>query len=434
MVMGMLLLDCAVIVVLARLLGLVARRLGQPEVIGEIIGGILLGPTLFGGAIPHALFPAGVLSPLSTLANIGVVIFMFFVGMETDSDMMRGQGRIATSVAVSATAVPFALGVLLALGLAGHHPTPHRLAFVLFLGTAMAITAFPVLARILTDRNLLRTPIGGLALTSAAIGDVLAWSLLAVAAALAGAGRHPWLVLFVVPYAAAMLFVVRPLLGWLLRRAADSESARPVVRGLVGAGVVAVLGSGLWASAEATDRMGLHLIFGAYLFGVAMPAGRTAAVVETVLPWARRIGSLVLLPIFFMVAGVKVNLSTVDGSGLGELGLILLVAVGSKFLGAFAAARLNGVRVRHSAVIAILINTRGLTELIVLTVGLQLRVLDSRLYSLMVVMALVTTTMTGVLLRIVYPAHRMARDSREPVLAAEQTAIPVADRSIRRGS
>jgi Kef-type K+ transport system membrane component KefB len=174
--------------------------------------------------------------------------------------------------------------------------------------------------------------------------------------------------------------------------------------------VLVAVSAGLWLSAEATDRMGLHLIFGAYLFGVAMPRGRTAAVGELALRWIRRICSFLLLPVFFMVAGIKVNLSSMDGTALGELGLILLVAIGGKCVGAFVGARLNGMPTRYSAVLAILVNTRGLTELIVLTVGLQLGVLDTRLYSLMVVMALVTTAMTGVLLRIVYPDRRVVAD------------------------
>jgi Kef-type K+ transport system membrane component KefB len=421
---ALLVLDIAVIVALARLLGMVARRLGQPAVIGEILGGILLGPTLFGGAITHRLFPVEIQPSLSTLANIGVSVFMFLVGLELDRGLLRGQGRIATSVSLSAIVLPFGLGALLAFYLLGHHPTHQRLAFVLFMGTAMSITAFPVLARILTDRNLLDTPIGGLALACASLDDVLAWSLLAVVAALAGAGTHPWKVLLVVPFAALLLLVVRPLLARLAARgAARAPANRPVPGWLAGAAVLVAVSAGLWLSATATDTMGLHLIFGAFLFGVALPRDGFTALRERTLPWIRGTTAIVLLPLFFMVAGIKVDLSSVDGKALGELGLILLVAIGGKFVGGFTGARLGGVRTRHSAVLAILINTRGLTELIVLTVGLQLHVLDGRLYSLMVVMALVTTTMTGVLLRVVYPPRRVQEDLSPRASVSREEAV-----------
>ena len=398
-----LLLGLAVIVVVARVLGALARRLGQPAVIGEIVGGILLGPTLFGGAVTRTLFPDGVRPSLSTLASIGVCVFMFLVGLHLDRDLLRGQGRLASTVSLSAIVLPFALGVLLALHLFDNHPTGDKLAFVFFLGTAMSVTAFPVLARILTDKGLIDTPIGGLALACAAVDDVLAWSLLAVVATLAGAGDDPWRVALVIPYALFMLFAVRPLLARLAAGRAGSGR-------LAGAAVLVAVAAGLFLSAEATEWMGLHAIFGAFLFGVVMPRDGVTALREHALPWIERVCSVLLLPVFFMVAGLKVDLSKVDLTALGELGLILLVAVGGKFGGALLGARLNGVRWRHSTVLATLINTRGLTELIVLAVGLQLAVLDQALYSLMVVMALVTTAMAGLLLPLIYPPERVARD------------------------
>lgn len=398
-----LLLALVVVIVCARLLGALARRLGQPAVIGEILGGILLGPTLFQGAITRAVFPTDVRPTLATIASVGVCVFMFLVGLHLDHRLLRGQGRIATTVSLSAIALPFGLGVLLALYLIADHPTGSRLAFVLFLGTAMSITAFPVLARILTDNGLIDTPIGGLALACAAVGDVLAWSMLAVVAALADGGGHPWRVVLIVPFAFVMLRVVRPLLARL-------AAGRPAAGPWAGAGVLIAVAVGLYLSAAATEWMGLHAIFGAFLFGVVMPSEGAKALRERALPWIERVSAVALLPVFFVVAGLKVNLSTMDGTALGELGLILLVAIGGKCAGVFAGARINGLRTRHSAVLAILLNTRGLTELIVLTVGLQLGALDSGLYSLMVVMALVTTAMAGVLMRFVYPPALVRQD------------------------
>ncbi|MGJ5891823.1 cation:proton antiporter [Streptomyces niveiscabiei] len=404
--LGRLLLALAVVVTVARLLGALAKRLHQPPVIGEIIGGILLGPTLFDGAITSALFPAAVRPSLTDLANIGVCVFMFLVGLEFNRDLLRGQGRIAASVSLSAIVLPFSLGALLALHLAADHPTDDKLAFVLFLGTAMSVTAFPVLARILTDKGLISTPIGGLALASAAVDDVLAWSLLAAVAALAGAAGTPWHLALVIPYAAAMLWIVRPLLAKLARKD-KGHTSWPI-----DAAVLLAVAAGVLLSAEATDWMGLHLIFGAFLLGMVLPREGATRLRSRALPWIERVSSLLLLPVFFMVAGLKVNLSTLNATAFGELALILLVAIGGKSLGAYTGARLNGIRPRHATVLALLINTRGLTELIVLTVGLQLGILDQQLYSLMVVMALVTTAMAGIILPFVYPEDRVRQDQK----------------------
>ncbi|MET7311756.1 cation:proton antiporter [Streptomyces sp. NPDC005571] len=425
---GTLVLGLLAIVIVAQLLGAAARWLGQPAVIGEILGGILLGPTLFNGELTAFLFPADVRPSLKLLADVGVCVFMFLVGLGFDRDLLHGQGRIAASVSVSAVVVPFGLGALLASYLLDDHHTSNQVGFVLFLGTAMSVTAFPVLARILTDKGLIRTPIGGLALATAAVDDVLAWSMLAVVAALVGAGGEPWLLLMALPYGAALLWVVRPLLA---RWAARSEVRDRSGGRFRGAGVLFAVAVGLWLSAMATDAIGLHLIFGAFVFGAVMPRDGAAAVRRRALPWAERSCSVLLLPVFFMVAGLKVDLSSLNAVAYGELALILLVAIGGKFLGAFVGARVNGVRARHSAVLAILVNTRGLTELIVLSVGLEIGVLDQRLYSLMVVMALVTTAMAGVLLRFVYPEERVKQDlaaldsASESGTLAEKVASPL---------
>jgi Kef-type K+ transport system membrane component KefB len=397
------LLDLAVIVVLARLLGALARRLGQPAVIGEIIGGILLGPSLFGQGFTATLFPPEVRPSLATLASIGVCVFMFLVGMESDRAVLRGQGPVAISVSVSAIVVPFALGALLALSLLGSHSYGSRLGFVLFLGTAMSVTAFPVLARILVDKGLMKTRVGGLALACAAIGDLLAWSMLVVVTALSGFGQHHWRVLLVVPFAAILEWVVRPLLARLASHRAATGRWTDV-------GALVIMSAGLWAAAGATTWMGLHPIFGAFLWGFVMPANAGALMSGDALRWIERTSSYLLLPVFFMVAGLKVDLARMNGAAFAELGLILFVAIGGKFVGTLTGARLFGVPPRPSMVLAVLLNTRGLTELIVLAVGVEIGVLDTRLYSLMVVMAIVTTTMTGVLLAFVYPDARIQKD------------------------
>ncbi|RKT82952.1 Kef-type K+ transport system, membrane component KefB [Saccharopolyspora antimicrobica] len=389
-----LLVGLALIIALARLLGALFRRLGQPSVIGEVLAGILVGPTLFDGAVSDALFPTDTRPLLWALANIGVALFMFVVGLELDQRLLRASARTATAVSLASTVVPFALGAALASFLLTRHPTENPVVFVLFLGTSMAVTAFPVLARILTDLRMTRTPLGTLAMTTAAIGDLLAWLLLACVLALAGAGgANPWMIALLVPYTAVMLWVVRPLLR---RVFATTKDLTPTV--------LAVVSAGALLSGAATEWMGLHLIFGAFVFGLAIPRDGTEVLREQLHDRIAGFNSVLLLPVFFIVAGLKVDLSAVDLAGFGELLLILLVAIGGKVGGTFAAARLRGIEGRQSIALAFLMNTRGLTELIVLNVGLLLGIIDERLYTLLVVMAVVTTALTGPLLRLINPA------------------------------
>lgn len=406
--------DLAIIILLARLLGMAARRLGQPPVLGEIIAGILLGPTLFHGKITAALFPITLRPPLSALANLGVVMFMFAVGYLLDLRLIRGHERVAASVSVSSIILPLSLGVGLGAWLASRHHVHQVLPFALFVGTAMSVTAFPVLARILTDRGMHRTRIGSIALASAAIDDVLAWSLLAVVVAIAGAGGQQLRLLLAPVYIGVLFGLVRPL----LRRLVDVYQRRRLTPN-----VLAVVLVGLLLSSYATAWMGLKYIFGAFLFGVVMPReGDAAALRGAILDRLEQISVMVLLPVFFVVSGLSVNLSSVGLSGLVELCLILLVAVAGKFGGAFAGARFVGVRGRRAGVLATLINTRGLTGIVILSVGLQLHILDQSLYSLMIVMAIVTTVMAGPLLHFIYPGRFVRRDIAEADRAALGTA------------
>jgi Kef-type K+ transport system membrane component KefB len=409
------LLDIALILVLARLLGWVFRKIGQPAVIGEVIAGILLGPTLFNGWISAHLVPVDVRGFLSALASIGLVLFMFIVGFELDIALIRGKERIAASVSTGSIILPFGFGALLALWLYQSHPTNSgELAFILFIGAAMSVTAFPVLARILTDRGMHRTQLGGLALASAAVDDIMAWSILAVVVAIAAgssAGHGAtWQILFAIPYLIVMFAVVRPL----LKRLVDMRDKA----GRLTPSILAIVLTGVMLSAWATEWMGIHFIFGAFLFGVIMPRAGVEKLRYEILERLEQVSVLLLLPLFFINAGLKVDLSKVGLDGLVELLAILAVAIGGKFIGAYIGARLNKVRNQQAAALATLMNTRGLTELIILTVGAQLMVLDTKLYSLMVVMAVVTTVMTGPLLKWIYPDRRIAKDVAEAEAAA----------------
>jgi len=406
----LLLADVAIVIILARLLGAIARRLGQPPVLGEILVGILLGPTFFHAHITNALFPTSLIPPLTALADIGLVLFMFVVGYEVDLRLIRGRERVAVAVSTGSVILPLVLGSLLGVWLAHRHHIAHVSTFALFIGTAMAATAFPVLARILTDRGLHRTRIGGIALASAAIADVLAWTLLAVVVGLAG-NTAQWKVLLAIPFAAAMFLVVRPLLGRLGQFYLKAGRLTPNVL----ATVLAVL----LLSCYATNWMGLHFIFGAFLFGIVMPREPVMAMREEILERLEQLSVVVLLPLYFVVSGLSINLSTIGRSGLEELGAILVVAIAGKLVGAWLGAQLTGVRGRNAGVLATLMNTRGLTELVILGVGLQLHILTKPLYALMVVMALVTTAMSGPLLKWIYPDKIMQRDRA----AADRAAV-----------
>lgn len=401
----LMLLDIVLVLAAAWLLGAVARRFGQPAVIGEILAGIALGPTLLGHLAGHRLFPATMLPSLTALADIGLVLYMFVVGMELDQQLVRGRLRGAAGVAAGATALPFALGCGFAFLLAPRYAPAAHLPFVLFFAVAVSATAFPVLARILTDRGMQRTLLGGLSLAAAAVIDVFSYALLAVVVGMASAGgRESWRLLFAPVYVLAMFFVIRPLLR---RLTVGVERA-----GQIGSGLVFVL-IGLFTSAWVTQWMEVNFIFGAFLFGAAMP--RSDALIRHL---RERLESAVqlMLPVFFVVTGLSVDLTTLHVSDLGILAAILAISVIGKLGGGYTGARLSGVPPRGSAVMAALVNTRGLTEIVVLTVGLQQHLLRPQLYALLLVMALVTTAMTGPLLNWWYPCTRL----RDDLAAAER--------------
>ena len=406
--LSILLAQIVVILVLARAVGWLFSKIRQPKVIGEMAAGLLLGPSCLGWIAPGlsaALFPPESLALLELLSQIGLILFMFLIGLDLNTGELRRQGRVAIAASGSSIAVPFVLGIALSFRLPhGTAPGGGFAAFALFIGTAMAVTAFPVLARILSDRGMHRTRLGGLALASAAVDDVLAWSLLAVVVAIAGAGGQQLRLLAAPVYAAVMFGVARPA----LRKLADVYQRQ----GRLTPTVLATVLAGLLISSYATEWMGVKFIFGAFIFGVVMPRD-APAMRQEILERLEQVSVLVLLPVFFVVSGLKVNLSTIGLSGFWELCLILAAAVAGKFGGAFAGARLAGVHARQAGVLAALMNTRGLTGIVIVSVGLQLDILDPSLYSLMIAMAIVTTAMTGPLMKIIYPDRYVRRDIAE---------------------
>ncbi|MEW1777520.1 cation:proton antiporter [Streptomyces sp. NPDC086777] len=371
----------------------VLGRLGQPPVVGEIVVGILFGPSLLGWLWPGAqawLFPQSALPYIGVLGNIGLLVFMFLVGLELDLKSLRGHSRTAVAVSQAGIALPLLLGTLLALGMYGDFAPSGtaRLPFVLFIAVSMSITAFPVLARILTDRGLYRTRVGALAMASAAVDDVSAWCLLAAVVAVTKS-HSPLEALttagYALVFAAVMFLVVRPLLA---RWAARAE------RRYADAVVLVVLFSGLSLAAFATDRIGVHALFGAFLFGVVTPRGSRR--IEATAARMRAFAVPVLLPLFFVSTGLKTDVGLLGGSGTQWLwaGAVLAVAVAGKWGGGTLAARLSGRDWRDSMSLGALMNCRGLTELIVLNIGLGLGVIGPELFTVLVLMALLTTAMT----------------------------------------
>ena len=416
MAVALALAGAAVVMIVAALLSVASRRLRQPAVIAEIAAGICLGPSLlglFGGDLPARLFPTDVRPLLSSMAEVGIVVFMFLVGWELDVSVIRGRRGLIGTVALSAMALPFACGVGLATWLyaghmtvGGHHV--NRTAFILFVGVAMSITAFPVLARIIVEHRLGGTEVGVIALASAAAGDMLAWGMLALVTAVAAAQGQSGVtrvLVYSAIYMAAMFLIVKPLLGRLVAWLASDarEATMPMT----------VLGAGVFLSAYATQWVGLDAIFGAFVFGAVMPRGATGTLRTRVQEPMEHV-KVLLMPIFFIITGLSIDVTQLGGSGVAELGTIIVVACVCKFLGAGLPARAFGMSWRDSSTLGLLMNTRGLTELIILNVGLNLGVLDTRMFTMMVLMALVTTGMAGPLV------------PRLPDLRAEDAVKPMA--------
>ncbi|MGW2086502.1 cation:proton antiporter [Streptomyces sp. NPDC001880] len=415
---ALLLFDLAFILVLAHGLGHLATRIGQPPVVGEILAGVLLGPTLLNGALSDTLFPHAIRPLLSAMADVGVTLFMFGVGLEIERQALRGRGRMAAAVSVGSTAVPFVLGTGLGFFLLRDHATDQKAAFIIFIGLAVSVTAFPVLARILSDRGLAATALGGIALAAAALVDIVAWTALAgVQAAIGSAGAH-WRVALMIPFVLLLVLVVRP---WLRRRVSGGDGRRPATAWWYTQVLIGALLCG-----AATEAMGMHYIFGAFLFGLIMPSEGAERLRADLMQRTRTVTS-VLLPVYFVVAGLKVDLRQFGWAEITELAAVLLVAVVGKFGGTYLGARSSGLPARPAAALSALMNTRGLTELVILGVGLQAGLLDGGLYSLLVVMALVTTAMTGPLLTrtyakpVIVPEATTAHPGREPERSSSVT-------------
>ena len=384
------------IMVTARLVGALFKRFHQPAVIGEVVGGILLGPSLLGRVSPEAaavLLPAEAAPFLGVIAQLGVILYMFLVGLELDLRVLRTRAAVTAAISISSIVVPFGLGVILAGALfESLAPTGVGFtSFALFLGVSMSITAFPVLARILGDQGLQRTDMGIVALTCAAINDAIAWCLLAfvVGVTQSTTSAAARTVVLTAVYIALMLTVGRRAMTAMVGRFDTSPQIGERSLALV---LVAVL-----LSAVATEFIGIHAIFGAFLFGAIIP--HESVIARHVTDRLEDIVRVMFLPAFFAFTGLRTEIGLVNTLEDWVLcAAIIAVATAGKFGGTVLASRLVGLDWRDSAALGILMNTRGLVELIVLNIGLDLGVISPRLFTMLVIMALVTTLMTSPIL------------------------------------
>ncbi len=408
-----LLTQIAVILLAARGVGWILRRFHQPQVVGEMLAGILLGPSLLGLVAPGAaaaLFPAESLPYLAAVSQVGVVIFMFLMGLEVEPERLRGRGPAAVMTSQAGILVPFVSGVVLGLFL---YPKlapegVERTHFVLFMGTAMSITAFPVLARILDERGLSNTSLGTMALASAAVDDVAGWSILTVVVLLTRAQEIGLSVattlLGLVAFAAALLLLARPI----LQKSADSF----VRRGVLSNDLMAVVLLLALGSAIASEHVGVHALFGAFVLGVLVP--RRAGFARALVAKMQDLVVVLLLPIFFALTGLRTHVGLLAGFEMwGYCALVLLVAIAGKLGGVSAAGRLFGLSWREAGALGALMNARGLVELVILNIGLEIGLISPSLFTMMVIMALVTTVITTPLLEWIHPSPAAVLTSRD---------------------
>ena len=421
-----LILQIVVIIAASRGVAVLFQRLRQPKVIGEMFAGIMLGPSLFGWLAPHlsaSLFPASSLGYLNALSQVGIVIYMFLVGLALNPRDLRERGHVAVLTSHVSIIAPFVLGATLALFLYPRlsDDSVSFTGFALFMGAAMSITAFPVLARILTDRNMLGTSLGALAIACAAVDDVTGWCILAYIVVIIRVYQNSALPLWgmLAGLGAFLVFMLYP--GKRLLAGLERIYKR---EGYLSENVVALMVVIVLGAALITEKLGLHLLFGSFLAGVVMP--KEAGFVRHVLEKFESATVVILLPLFFAFTGLRTSIGLIAGSGMWFFfAAILLVAIIGKLFGSMLAARAAGTRWREAAGLGILMNTRGLMELVILNIGLDIGVISPALFSMLVLMALATTFMTAPLLEWVYPLrliHQQGADAREEVVASYNTA------------
>jgi Kef-type K+ transport system membrane component KefB len=407
--LAILLAQIVTIILVSRLFGWIFKKIGQPTVIGEIIAGIALGPSLMGMYFPEfsaALFPAQSLGNLQFLSQIGLILFMFVIGMELDLKVLRNKAHDALVVSHTSIVIPFALGLGLAYYIYQSFAPPNVQfsSFALFIGIAMSITAFPVLARIVQERGIHKTRLGTIVITCAAADDITAWCLLAAVIAIVKAGTFVsalYIILLAGIYVFIMLKVVRPF----LKRVGDLHSSRENLS----KSVVAIFFLTLLLSSYASEVIGIHALFGAFMAGVIMPENMKFK--NIFIEKVEDVALVLLLPLFFVFTGLRTQIGLLNDPYLWKItALIITVAVVGKFAGSALPAKFVGQSWKDSLMIGALMNTRGLMELVVLNIGYDLGVLTPQVFAMMVIMALVTTFMTGPVLDLINKIFKSKED------------------------
>ncbi len=396
--LGAFLIQLIIIIITSRVFGYFFKKMGQPTVMGEILAGIFLGPSILGSIFPayiQAIFPPGSLDTMRILSQIGLMLFMFVVGMELDLDILRTKARTAITISNASIIIPFSLGVLLAFFLHDYYAPDNApfYAFALFMGIAMSITAFPVLARILRERTLKDKRIEAIAMTSAAINDVTGWVALAFVIAIIKAhsfSNSVYTLLATVAYMIGMVFIVRPLMNKLAKKQENN---------FIKQSTVAIIFLVMLLSSLCTELIGVHALFGAFMAGVIMPQQWHFRQVIT--DKVEDVALILLLPLFFVITGLRTHINAVNTPTLWAVTLLIIfVAVLGKLGGSAVAAKLTGESNYNSLTIGALMNTRGLMELVILNIGYDLNILSQEIFTMMVIMALVTTFMTSPLLNL----------------------------------
>lgn len=421
--LAILLAQIVVIILVARLFGWIFQKIGQPSVIGEIIAGIVFGPSLIGNYFPEfslALFPVESFSNLQFLSQIGLILFMFVIGMELDLKVLKNRAHDAVVISHASIIIPFALGMGLAYYIyESFAPESVKFSsFALFIGIAMSITAFPVLARIVQERGLHKTKLGTMVITCAAADDITAWCLLAAVIAIVKAGSFLsslYVIALAAMYVLTMIKVVRPF----LKRVAELHTTQETL----GKPIVAIFFVTLIMSAYATEVIGIHALFGAFMAGAIMP--ENVKFRNVFIEKVEDVALVLLLPLFFVYTGLRTQIGLLNDPYLWKVtGLIILVAVVGKFIGSALAAKYVRQDWKNSLIIGALMNTRGLMELVVLNIGYDLGVLGPEIFAMMVVMALVTTFMTGPAIDLIEWSFRK-KDQAVPVEIGEKSKFKI---------
>lgn len=406
-------LQLVVIIVTCQVCGYLFRKMGQPGVMGEILAGIVLGPSVLGAFFPEVtgfLFPPSSLGNLQMLSQIGLVLFMFVIGMELDLNLIKSKAKAAVYISNASIVVPYLMGVALAYFLYRKYAPPHIpfYAFALFMGIAMSITAFPVLARVIKEKGLTGTKLGTIAITSAAAGDVTGWCILAIVIAIVKAGSMMsslYTIGGAVVYVLIMFFPVRFLLRNLALKTQGDKT--------ISIGVLALVFFTMLVSAYCSEIIGIHALFGAFVAGVVMPEEWSFR--KNIIDKIEDVALVLLLPLFFVFTGLRTQIGLLNEGSLWTVCLIIiLLAIAGKFGGSALAARIKGESWHDSLCIGALMNTRGLMELIILNIGYDLGILTGEVFTMLVIMAIVTTFMTSPSLDMINRFFKAKRDATSP--------------------